>query len=168
MVYDAAHKQKWLLDRLQGFIDEGDVLVFANQKARVDELCAALQAAGARCAVGTGGLQLQTGEPEVVISPEGQGGPVAWLPRACLPPPCCVHPWYIRRVASIHGDMDQHTRMTTLNDFKAGQFHALVATDVAARGLDIKSIKTVSGRWPSPSGPGHPPVVALGCLQQRA
>lgn len=39
--------------------------------------------------------------------------------------------------------MDQHTRMATLHDFKTGQFHALVATDVAARGLDIKSIKTV-------------------------
>ncbi|KAL4424909.1 hypothetical protein ABPG77_009638 [Micractinium sp. CCAP 211/92] len=94
VLYDAAHKQKWLLDRLQGFIDDGDVLIFANQKARVDELCAVLQAAGAR-------------------------------------------------VASIHGDMDQHTRMATLHDFKTGQFHALVATDVAARGLDIKSIKTV-------------------------
>lgn len=41
--------------------------------------------------------------------------------------------------------MDQHTRMHTLADFKAGAYHALVATDVAARGLDIKSIKTVSG-----------------------
>lgn len=54
VLYDAAHKQKWLLDRLQGFIDEGDVLIFANQKARVDELCAALQAAGARCAAVAG------------------------------------------------------------------------------------------------------------------
>lgn len=49
VLYDAAQKQKWLTDRLQQFIDDGDVLVFANQKARVDELTAALQAAGARC-----------------------------------------------------------------------------------------------------------------------
>ena len=47
------------------------------------------------------------------------------------------------RTAAIHGDMDQHTRMETLNAFKAGQHHVLVATDVAARGLDIKSIKSV-------------------------
>ena len=39
--------------------------------------------------------------------------------------------------------MDQHTRMQVLGDFKAGKHHVLVATDVAARGLDIKSIKTV-------------------------
>jgi superfamily II DNA/RNA helicase len=42
--------------------------------------------------------------------------------------------------------MDQHSRMATLADFKAGRLHALVATDVAARGLDIKSIKTVGSR----------------------
>lgn len=48
VVHDLGSKQKWLLDRLQRFIDDGDVLVFANQKARVDELAAALQAAGAK------------------------------------------------------------------------------------------------------------------------
>ena len=49
------------------------------------------------------------------------------------------------RAAAIHGDMDQHSRMEVLHGFKAGKFHVLVATDVAARGLDIKSIKTVGG-----------------------
>lgn len=39
--------------------------------------------------------------------------------------------------------MDQHARMSVLNAFKAGTHHVLVATDVAARGLDIKSIKSV-------------------------
>lgn len=33
--------------------------------------------------------------------------------------------------------------MQVLHDYKAGKHHVLVATDVAARGLDIKSIKTV-------------------------
>lgn len=47
------------------------------------------------------------------------------------------------RAVAIHGDMDQHSRMATLADFKAGKQHVLVATDVAARGLDIKSIKSV-------------------------
>ena len=47
------------------------------------------------------------------------------------------------RAAAIHGDMDQHSRMQVLHEYKAGKHHVLVATDVAARGLDIKSIKTV-------------------------
>jgi ATP-dependent RNA helicase DDX42 len=33
--------------------------------------------------------------------------------------------------------------MAVLDSFRSGQHHLLVATDVAARGLDIKSIKTV-------------------------
>ena len=45
-VVAAAEKLPWLLTRLPGFIDAGDVLVFANQKAQVDELTAKLQAAG--------------------------------------------------------------------------------------------------------------------------
>ena len=39
--------------------------------------------------------------------------------------------------------MDQHSRMQVLSEYKSGKHHVLVATDVAARGLDIKSIKTV-------------------------
>ena len=49
----------------------------------------------------------------------------------------------MRRAAAIHGDMDQHGRMSVLAAFRAGTHHVLVATDVAARGLDIKSIKSV-------------------------
>ena len=48
-----------------------------------------------------------------------------------------------RRAAAIHGDMDQHSRTAALHAFKAGTHHVLVATDVAARGLDIRSIKSV-------------------------
>lgn len=33
--------------------------------------------------------------------------------------------------------------MAVLDSFRSGQAHLLVATDVAARGLDIKSIKTI-------------------------
>ena len=47
------------------------------------------------------------------------------------------------RAGAIHGDMDQHSRMSVLAAFKSGRHHVLVATDVAARGLDIKSIKSV-------------------------
>ena len=48
-VVAATAKLPWLLARLPGFIDAGDVLVFANQKAHVDELTTKLQAAGFKC-----------------------------------------------------------------------------------------------------------------------
>ncbi|KAK7259208.1 hypothetical protein RIF29_24808 [Crotalaria pallida] len=47
------------------------------------------------------------------------------------------------KVAALHGDKDQASRMDILQKFKSGTYHVLVATDVAARGLDIKSIKSV-------------------------
>ncbi|CAH2057645.1 unnamed protein product [Thlaspi arvense] len=47
------------------------------------------------------------------------------------------------KVAALHGDKDQASRMETLQKFKSGIYHVLIATDVAARGLDIKSLKTV-------------------------
>nr|XP_056719323.1 ATP-dependent RNA helicase DDX42 isoform X1 [Euleptes europaea]XP_056719324.1 ATP-dependent RNA helicase DDX42 isoform X1 [Euleptes europaea] len=43
----------------------------------------------------------------------------------------------------LHGDMDQSERNKVISDFKKSTFPVLVATDVAARGLDIPSIKTV-------------------------
>ncbi|XP_046846143.1 ATP-dependent RNA helicase DDX42-like isoform X2 [Xenia sp. Carnegie-2017] len=43
----------------------------------------------------------------------------------------------------IHGDMDQFERNKVITSFKKKEFTILVATDVAARGLDIPSIKTV-------------------------
>ncbi|KAJ0979934.1 hypothetical protein J5N97_015408 [Dioscorea zingiberensis] len=47
------------------------------------------------------------------------------------------------KVAALHGDKDQASRMDILQKFKSGIYHVLIATDVAARGLDIKSIKSV-------------------------
>ncbi|KAF2078272.1 hypothetical protein CYY_000462 [Polysphondylium violaceum] len=43
----------------------------------------------------------------------------------------------------INGDMDQTKRLASLNKFKQGQKSILVATDVAARGLDIPSVDLV-------------------------
>ncbi|CAH3195974.1 unnamed protein product, partial [Porites evermanni] len=43
----------------------------------------------------------------------------------------------------LHGDMDQFERNKVINAFKRQEVPVLVATDVAARGLDIPSIKTV-------------------------
>lgn len=43
----------------------------------------------------------------------------------------------------LHGDMDQSERNKVITDYKKKNIPILVATDVAARGLDIPSIKTV-------------------------
>ncbi|MDQ1153691.1 DEAD/DEAH box helicase [Brevundimonas sp. SORGH_AS_0993] len=45
--------------------------------------------------------------------------------------------------AAIHGDLDQSHRMKTLADFRAGNLKILVASDVAARGLDIPDVSHV-------------------------
>lgn len=87
-------KMPWLLNKLPEMVDEGDVLVFALTKAKVDEI-----------------------EPQLI-----QNG---------------------LKVATLHGDKDQSSRVEVLQKFKSGVYHVLVATDVAARGLDIKSIKSV-------------------------
>lgn len=89
-----AEKLPWLLEKLPGMIDDGDVLVFASKKATVDEI-------------------------------ESQ------LAQRSF------------KVAALHGDKDQASRMEILQKFKSGIYHVLIATDVAARGLDIKSIKSV-------------------------
>lgn len=89
-----AEKLPWLLEKLPGLIDEGDVLVFASKKATVDDLESQLAQRGFK-------------------------------------------------VAALHGDKDQASRVEVLQKFKSGTYHVLIATDVAARGLDIKSIKSV-------------------------
>lgn len=43
-------------------------------------------------------------------------------------------------VGALHGDMDQRQRMDTLEKFRAGEITYLVASDVAARGLDIPNV----------------------------
>jgi len=45
--------------------------------------------------------------------------------------------------AAIHGDKNQRDREAALNGLKEGRLKALVATDVAARGIDIKNVTLV-------------------------
>ncbi len=45
--------------------------------------------------------------------------------------------------APLHGDMDQRSRMATLATFKAGKLKLLIASDVAARGLDIPDVSHI-------------------------
>jgi ATP-dependent RNA helicase DeaD len=43
----------------------------------------------------------------------------------------------------MHGDIDQNQRLYTLKKFKDGELDFLIATDVAARGIDIKNVSHV-------------------------
>ena len=54
--------------------------------------------------------------------------------------------------APIHGDLDQSQRTKTLDAFRDGSLHILVASDVAARGLDIPAVSHVFNF----DVPGHP------------
>src|SRR5205814_835646 len=45
--------------------------------------------------------------------------------------------------AALHGDKSQDERLKALDAFKRGEVHLLVATDVAARGLDIADLPAV-------------------------
>ncbi len=47
------------------------------------------------------------------------------------------------KAASINGDKSQGARQKALDDFKSGKVRALIATDVAARGLDIQALEQV-------------------------
>eukprot|EP00310_Coccolithus_braarudii_P024373 CAMPEP_0183339194 /NCGR_PEP_ID=MMETSP0164_2-20130417/6198_1 /TAXON_ID=221442 /ORGANISM="Coccolithus pelagicus ssp braarudi, Strain PLY182g" /LENGTH=516 /DNA_ID=CAMNT_0025509149 /DNA_START=20 /DNA_END=1567 /DNA_ORIENTATION=- len=44
---------------------------------------------------------------------------------------------------AIHGDKEQRERERVLNEFKSGRAPIMVATDVAARGLDVKEVRMV-------------------------
>lgn len=56
------------------------------------------------------------------------------------------------QVACIQGDLSQDKREQALGDFKTGKVNVLVATDVAARGLDIPRVELVS-KFPVSSKP---------------
>lgn len=47
------------------------------------------------------------------------------------------------QAGALHGDLDQHLRMRILDGFKNGDIQFLVASDVAARGLDIPAVSHV-------------------------
>ncbi|MEZ7812981.1 MAG: DEAD/DEAH box helicase [Paracoccaceae bacterium] len=53
-----------------------------------------------------------------------------------------LNTWGIR-AGSIHGNKSQNQRERTLSEFRAGDLDVLVATDVAARGIDISSVRHV-------------------------
>ena len=58
----------------------------------------------------------------------------------CLRGIVCLVSHHEFQAGVLHGDIPQKTREQTLKDFKDGKFRCLVATDVAARGLDIQGV----------------------------
>lgn len=47
------------------------------------------------------------------------------------------------RCSGLHGGMEQRDRLTTMQSFKCGDFPLLIATDIAARGIDIEALSLV-------------------------
>jgi len=47
------------------------------------------------------------------------------------------------QAAAIHGNKSQNARQKALNAFKNGDLHVLVATDIAARGIDVNELELV-------------------------
>ena len=47
------------------------------------------------------------------------------------------------RCAGLHGDMKQNQRNAVMRDFKSGRIRLLIATDVAARGIDVEDVDAV-------------------------
>ena len=59
------------------------------------------------------------------------------------------------RAGALHGDMNQSQRERALGHFAAGRSDVLVATDVAARGLDLEHISHVINFDPPEDGKGY-------------
>ncbi len=54
-------------------------------------------------------------------------------------------PFVSPQAVAIHGDISQAQRTAAVDKFKSGQVPLLVATDVAARGLDIPDVEVRGG-----------------------
>jgi ATP-dependent RNA helicase DeaD/ATP-dependent RNA helicase RhlE len=57
--------------------------------------------------------------------------------------------------AAMHGDLPQRTREKVLRQFETGEVRTLVATDVAARGLDLEAIAHVINYDPPDDHTGY-------------
>lgn len=95
---DDEDKWQWLVRRMEDFVLDGAVLIFAGSKVAVESLTTRLK---------------ETFGPDRIS------------------------------VASLHGDKSADERSQIMTEFKHEKFKVLVATDVAARGLDVKSLNTV-------------------------
>ena len=62
------------------------------------------------------------------------------------------------KAEAMHGDLSQRARQRALERFESGKVRVLVATDVAARGLDIDGIEHVDRARTTRGGQGVPPA----------
>ena len=65
------------------------------------------------------------------------------LPATTMLPFHCWQPRARSKPVGFYGDKDQRQRDMVLANFKSGMRPIMVATDVAARGLDVKEVKAV-------------------------
>ncbi|KAJ8639785.1 hypothetical protein MRB53_016479 [Persea americana] len=72
----------------------------------------------------------------------GAGGSLAniWGCASAKSKPSCQSPETATVTPPLHGDKDQASQLDPSQKFKLGTYHVLVATDVAAHGLNIKSV----------------------------
>ena len=110
-------KWSWLTSRLVEFTSTGSVLIFVTRKDHSEELAGNLKARDF----------------------QGQFSRSKLKPGSNLP----LNTTLIRIVGLLHGDVDQIERNKVITAFKKKEMPILIATDVAARGLDIPHIKTV-------------------------
>ena len=47
------------------------------------------------------------------------------------------------KTTTLHGDKEQEDRFAVLEDFREGKIKVLIATDISARGLDVKGVEYV-------------------------
>ena len=83
--------------------------------------------------------------PEICQDPQNQGQSylvLSWKKIGFRRFRICENMWWILH-RSIHGDRLQREREEALRDFKTGKMPILVATAVAARGLDIKGVNFI-------------------------
>ena len=142
--------------------DRHTLLFSATMPDRVGRLCRDLLTDPVRVTAGTKGAVSDLVRQEAVIVKD-EPAKLAWLQRQ-LPALLAVGPVLVftntqvsavalhRQLVQLlpqhpslplHGGLHQHERLTALHRFKEGKLPVLVATDVAARGLDVKGIGAV-------------------------
>jgi len=72
----------------------------------------------------------------------------------------CVSPDINMECKPLHGDVAQSQRESTLKAFKSGRIRCIIATDVAARGLDVKGVDLVIMERPPSKMSGRADVEA--------
>lgn len=126
-------------------------------------LCSAVLGCAA-CTAAALAASLQAGRAACCLLPSRCDACATHIPAVAV---YCPHPVKLPSLLSLslcHPFSRASSHQPTHPSAPAGKFHALVATDVAARGLDIKSIKTVSGSnegSPVLSLPVSPPCILL-------